>query len=336
MSSQTSNVLRVHGSETDVTGFVMRIPSVNGALCLNGLVPLGPDGPLATWGSPSGAFDVHMSTPEQRPLTVYFESSSVPPSELVRRISLQFPSLLFELRFLDEMFCYVGWAIFTGGEYRAGAINHDVYRAGNRDHEQYCLEALHPEAATIDGHEAVEWASRYSEALRAVPQEVAVAVGLGDELHNLEQFADTVEEFGPEHQHINTLLGDDRRCLDELCEQASIFEALAECRLAVHHILKFGSAAGGDRFSASLDERQDEHIGTVAPVQHGSAEYDDFGGDERGGSADPDDQPLTAEESEQLARELLARFEEQDKVNGQTEAVSSTTDRLLVVTRQNH
>jgi hypothetical protein len=101
-------------------------------------------------------------------------------------------------------------------------------------------------------------------------------------------------------------------------------------------ITEFGSAAGGDRFSTSLDERQDEHIGTVAPEQHHSADYEAFGDDERGGFADPDVQPLTAEESEQLARELLALFEKQDKVNGQTEAGSRTTDRPLVVTRQNH
>jgi hypothetical protein len=76
------------------------------------------------------------------------------------------------------------------------------------------------------------------------------------------------------------------------------------------------SAADRDGFSAALDERQDEHIGTVASEQHGSADYEDFEEVDQGGFADPDDQPLTAEEREQVGRELAFLFGKQDRRDG--------------------
>ena len=80
-----------------------------------------------------------------------------------------------------------------------------------------------------------------------------------------------------------------------------------------------------DGFSATLDERQDEHVGTVAQEQRGSADHQDFGEDDRrGGFADPDDQPLTTEDRERFVRDLSFLFEEQDKAKRQPAADSGS------------
>lgn len=180
-----------------------------------------------------------LSPPGQRPISVDFESYSRPPHELVRNVSLLFPKLVLALRFLDEMSCHVGFVIYRNGEVHSHAINRDVFRAtdGDRDPEACEAEALHPDAATIDGHEAVDWASRLSQALSVVSREAAIEVGLGNDLHALETFADQVEELGSEYEHATTPLGSSRRFLDELCEQGSLLEAHVACRLAVREAL---------------------------------------------------------------------------------------------------
>ncbi len=48
--------------------------------------------------------------------------------------------------------------------------------------------------------------------------------------------------FGPEYDHTTTPLGKERCVLDELCEQASLLEALAACRMAVRRVLEAGRA----------------------------------------------------------------------------------------------
>lgn len=188
-----------------------------------------------------------LSSPGQRPVTVSFECYGRLPDELVRSVSKLFPTLVFALLFLDEMSCRVGFVIYRNGEAHSSAINRDVARATDRDRNpEACeAEALHPEAATIDGHEAVDWASRLSQALSVVSREAAVEVGLGDDLHELETFADKVEELGPEYEHATTPLGSSRRFLDELCEQASQLEAFVACRLAVREALGNPVKVGG-------------------------------------------------------------------------------------------
>lgn len=80
---------------------------------------------------------------------------------------------------------------------------------------------------------------------------------------------------------------------------------------------ELGTAAGGDGFPTALDERQDEQAATATVEQPGSADHEAFVEDDRDSFADPDNQPLTAEESEQLAQELTAFLEEKDEADVQ-------------------
>jgi hypothetical protein len=247
MANWTTNILTVHGEEARVSCFREAISVKTGdqqECDLNKLVPPGPEGPLAAWGTTSGAFDVGIPEPDKRPLEVVFESRNVPPHELVRRISILFPTLVFALRFLDECYCYVGWAVFANGECHEARRNQDVYRAGDRrfDREAWKAEQLDPDAATIDGYEAVDWSKRFFDALNVMPRELATDPELAEDAANHAAMANMVEDLAPEYEHAQTPLGDRRRSLEEFCENASLLEARAECRLAVERALETHAA----------------------------------------------------------------------------------------------
>lgn len=189
--------------------------------------------------------DFSLTPPSQRLVGVAFQCYCPPPVELVRSVSKLFPTLVFAIRYLPRIYRHVGFALYRDGTCLRSAINHDVYRAEGRDPEACEAEALHPEAATIDGYEATLWASRLSDALNAVSREAAIEAGLGDDQLDLERFADRVEELGPEYEHATTPLDRERRFLEELCEQATLLEARVACRLAVREALGNPVNVGG-------------------------------------------------------------------------------------------
>lgn len=243
MANWTTNILEIYGDEAEIGRFREAITQRCGdriGFDLNGLVPPGSEGPLVAWGATSGGFDVEMRDPHKRPLEIVFESVNVPPHELIRRISILFPSLVFSLRFLDECSCYVGYVVFANGGSYGARMNQDVFRAGDRrfDREAWEAEQLNPEAALIDGHEVVDWAQRFFEAVNVVPQELAADPELAEDVADHEAMADRVEDLAPEYEDAQTLLGDRRRSLEEFCESASLLEARAECRMAVERALE--------------------------------------------------------------------------------------------------
>ena len=187
MENWTTNILEIYGEVAEVARFRGAITKRSGDRIkydLNGLVPPGPQGPLKAWGTSSGAFDVEIRKPNDRPLEVVFESGNVPPIKLVQQISILFPSLVFALRFLDERFCFVGWAVCAHGMLLEGRLNRDVYRAGDRRFDRAAWEAEQqdPEATLIDGFEAVDRAERFFEALNVVPRELATDPELGEDV----------------------------------------------------------------------------------------------------------------------------------------------------------
>jgi hypothetical protein len=243
MANRTPNSLKIYGDEATAARFreaVTQREDGREELDLNRLVPPGPEGALAAWGATSGALDVGIREPDKRPLEVVFESINVPPHELIRRISKLFPTLVFALQFVDESLCFVGWCVFVNGEWCEGRLNQDVYRAGDRrfDREAWEAEQRDPEAALIDGHEAVDWAERFFEALNVVPGELAGDPELTEDFATHEAMADRVEDLAPEWEDAHTHLGERRRSLDEFCESASLLEAQAECQLAVQRALE--------------------------------------------------------------------------------------------------
>lgn len=244
MANWTTNILEIYGDEAEIGRFREAITKTDGDLAkydLNGLVPLvGSEGPSVVWGTTSGAFDIEVREPDKRPLEIIFESRNVPPHELIRRISILFPSLVFSLRFLDECCCYVGWVVFANGECYGARMNQDVFRAGDRrfDREAWEAEQLDPDAAMIDDYEAVDWAERFFEALNVVPRELANHPELAEDVADHEAMADRVEDLAPEYEDAQTRLGDRRRALEEFCESASLLEARAECRMAVERALE--------------------------------------------------------------------------------------------------
>jgi hypothetical protein len=223
-----------HSCIVEVDGEVDQLSTFYGALILAG-------GDLRKMLSPRPEValdnDFILSSPGQLPITVAFESYGPLPFELVRDASLLFPTLVFALLYLDECSCHVGFVLYRNGTFLDSAMNNDVFRAAGSEHEDYMAGALHPDAATIDGHEAVAWALRLSEALNVVPRDAAIEAGFGDDLQKLESFAERVEELGPEYEHVTTPLSSSRRFLGELCEQASILEARFTCRMAVRKAL---------------------------------------------------------------------------------------------------
>ena len=248
MANWTTNILEIYGEKAEIGRFRGAITKRSGDRIeydLNGLVPPGPQGPLKAWGTSSGAFDVEIRKPNDRPLEVVFESGNVPPIKLVQQISILFPSLVFALRFLDECFCYVGWAVCAHGTLLEGRLNKDVYRAGDRRFDRAAWEAeqLDPEATLIDGFEAVDWAERFFEALNVVPRPVAEELGLSAEFAAHEKLAARVEDLSPEYEAVQTRLGDRARSLEEFTESASLLEAHAECRSAVERVLEAQQAA---------------------------------------------------------------------------------------------
>ena len=243
MANGTTNILEIYGEEAEIGRLRRAITKRSDDRIeydLNGLVPPGPEGPLAAWGANSGGFDVEMRAPNNRPLEIIFESVSVPPHELIRRISILYPTLVFALRFIDECCCFVGWVVFADGEWYGGRMNQDVFRAGDRrfDREAWEAEQHDPEAALIDGYEAIDWADRFFEALNVVPRELAADPELAEEVADHAAMADEVEDLAPEYEDAQTPLGDRRRALEEFCESASLLEARAECRLAVERALE--------------------------------------------------------------------------------------------------
>ena len=247
MANWTTNILEIYGEKAEIGRFRGAITKRSGDRIkydLNGLVPPGPQGPLKAWGTSSGAFDVEIRKPNDRPLEVVFESASVPPIKLVQQISMLFPLLVFALRFLDECYCYVGWAVCAHGTLLEGRFNTDVYRAGDRRFDRAAWEAEQqdPDAATIDSYEAVDWAERFFEAINVVPRELATDLELGEDVADHEAMADRVEDLAPEYEDVQTRLGDRRRSLEEFCESASLLEARAECRMAVERALEAQAA----------------------------------------------------------------------------------------------
>ena len=182
--------------------------------------------------------DFSLTPPSQRRVGVAFQCYCPPPIELVRSVSELFPTLVFAIRFLPQFYRHVGFALYRNGEFLLAVTDDDVFRVHDRDPEALMAEGTHPEAATIDGHEAVDWASRLHEALNVVSRERAITVGLEDEWLDLQKFADKVEELGPEYKHAITPLGEERRFLHKLCEQASLLEMHVACWMAVRRVLE--------------------------------------------------------------------------------------------------
>lgn len=250
MANWQTNILEVYGEEPEIVRFRGAITKRSGDRIeygLNALVPPGPEGPRVAWGANSGGFDFEIPQPNNRPLEIIFESISVPPHELIRRISMLYPLLVFSLRFIDECRCFVGWVVFADGEWYGSRMNQDVFRAGDRrfDREAWKAEQQDPEAeqqdpeaALIDGYEAIDWADRFFEALNVVPREIATDPELAEDVADHAAMADRVEDLAPEYEDAQTPLGDRRRALEEFCENASLLEARAECRLAVERALK--------------------------------------------------------------------------------------------------
>lgn len=226
MANWTTNILEPHGDAAELGRFQADITKLIGGRIkydLNGLVPPGPEGPLAAWGATSGAFGVTIPQPLARPLEIVFESVNVPPNELIRRISILYPLLVFALRFVDECYSYVGWAVYTGGELYASSLNKDVSRSAGFDDESSYLMGMNPEAATIDDHEAVDWAERFWGARNAVPSVIPLGLGLTDRIDTFARF----EEMAS--------CGD--LDLDKFCETASLLEAVYKCRQAAQHAI---------------------------------------------------------------------------------------------------
>lgn len=243
MANWTTNILEIYGEKAEIGRFRGAITKRSGDRIehdLNRLVPVGPEGPLAARGSTSGAFGVEIPEPDKRPLEVVFDSVTVPPHELIRRISMLYPLLVFSLRFIDECRCFVGWVVFADGERYGGRMNQDVFRAGDRrfDREAWEAEQQDPEAALIDGYEAIDWAGRFFEALNIVPRELAADPELAEEVADHAAMADEVEDLAPEYEDAQTPLGIRRRALEEFCANASLLEARAECRMAVERALE--------------------------------------------------------------------------------------------------
>lgn len=206
---------------------------------LNRLVPCGSEERAAAWGSPSGARHVHCADTTARPLVLEFVSWQDEPGELVRKLSALHPELVFALEFFAEEYWSFGWAVFLAGRVRDNFFSPDPYLFGlHTDHAARARELEHPEVALIDRVEATEWAERYMAATRAICRRSANAVGLADEVREMESHSQHVGEVDPVIEATIPAMDRSVISLDEFTQKASFHQAKVACRLAVEHALE--------------------------------------------------------------------------------------------------
>ena len=236
MANWQTNILEIYGDMEERRRFFEAITKRSGGHVeydLNGLVPVGPEGPMVAWGSRSGAVDIEVKDSNG---VVAFETRSNPGYTLIERISIQFPLLVFALQFIEENLCSLGWGVCASGKYCGGRVNHNV--GWNPEWDCARSRGQDPEAAAIDGFEGLEWANLFFGALNVVPRELTAYPEFAERLAAHEAMADRVEDLAPEFEHAQTPLGDRRISLEEFCEKADFLEIRAECRMAVERALE--------------------------------------------------------------------------------------------------
>lgn len=211
---------------------------------LNHLVPRGSLGPTEAWGSPCGAIGVHCADTTARPLVLKFESRQDEPGELVRRLSEQHSELVFALEFFAEQYWFFGWTVFLAGKVCDRFCSPDPYlfRGLHTDHAFRERELEHPEVALIDSVEATEWGERYMAASRAICRRSANAVGLADEVREMESHARHVGEVDPDIEAAISAIHRSVISLDEFTQMASFHQAKVACRMAVERALEAQTA----------------------------------------------------------------------------------------------
>lgn len=150
MSNHINNELEVVGPESDLLRFITAFASGGGIPLpcdFGSLVPATTQESWKRWI----ASDALIPAPDKRPLVLFFESISVPPDELVKKMSLAFPTLVFGLRFVESWGNYHGWIVFHNGNECGFGWNDDIYRFGNHSGgEARARESLNPDGAMID------------------------------------------------------------------------------------------------------------------------------------------------------------------------------------------
>lgn len=211
---------------------------------LNQLVPRGSLGPSEAWGSPCGAIGVHCADTTARPLVLQFESRQDEPGELVRKLSEQHPELVFALEFFAEHYWFFGWTVFFAGEVRDRFCSSDPYlfHGLHTDHAYRERELEHPEVATIDSVEATEWGVRYMAASRAICRRSANAVGLADEVREMESHSRHVGEVDPDTEASIPAMHRSVISLDEFTQKVSFHQAKVACRMAVERAFEAQAA----------------------------------------------------------------------------------------------
>lgn len=206
---------------------------------LNRLVPRELLGPPEVWGSPGGAIHVRCADTTARPLVLNFESRQDEPGELVRKLSELYPELVFALEYFAEHYWFFGWTVFMAGKIGDGFFSSDPYlfHGLHTDHAYRERELGHPEVALIHGVEATEWGVRYMAASRAICRRSANAVGLADEVREMESHSRHVGEVDPDIEDSIPALYRRVISLDEFTQKVSFHQAKVACRLAVEHAL---------------------------------------------------------------------------------------------------
>jgi hypothetical protein len=207
---------------------------------LNHLVPRGSLGPTEAWGSPCGAIRVRCTDTTARPLVLQFESRQEEPGELIRSLSEQHPELVFALEFFAEHYWFFGWTVFVAGKVCDGFVSSDPHLFDGllADHAFRERELEHPEVALIDSIEATEWGSRYMAASRAICRRSANAVGLADEVREMESHARHVGEVDLDIEVAIPAIRRSVISLDEFAQKASFHQAKVACRMAVQRALE--------------------------------------------------------------------------------------------------
>ena len=240
--------LSVWGAEGPTRHFSDRMyvdDDLNPPFDLNRLVPRGSIGPIEAWGSPVGAFNTHCADTTARPLVLQFESLGYGPDELVRRLSDQHPELVFALEFRAEQNLFFGWSVFAAGTLHGDFFSPETCLS-NRIGTDFTLrqrELEHPEVALIDGVEATEWAGRYMAACQGICRQRANAVGLADEVREMESQSRHIGEIDPVIATTIPANYSEVIDLDEFEENVNFHKARVECRLAVKRVLEAKAAA---------------------------------------------------------------------------------------------
>lgn len=238
MSNHINNELEVVGPESDLLRFITAFASGGGIPLPCDFGSLVPATTQESWNRWI-ASDALIPDPDKRPLVLFFESTSAPPDALLEKLSLLFPSLVFGLRFVESWSVYLGWVIFHDGRICGSDWNEDICRYGNRSGSE-CRdrEALNPDGAMIDSHDAVDWEERFREARNALPtRKVAEALGVSDQLAECEEMMPRVMDSAPEYMDAPIPHGPVPISLNELCERVSHCEMAVQYRSRMAEVL---------------------------------------------------------------------------------------------------